>query len=152
MSDIEVRRTADRGDGVFAKRMFLPGDIVIEGYIEEVLSGNTSHASEIGIGKYVLHGGLMSKVNHSCDPNCGVRLNASGAHDLVARKVISIDEELSYDYAMRNSKIEHFPAICLCGSLNCRKRITGWNDLTPSQKASYEGFVAPHLIDTEGPE
>ena len=53
------------------------------GVIKEALNGNHSHASQIGENEYVLHAGLITKVNHSCDPNCGIRVNETGAHDFV---------------------------------------------------------------------
>jgi SET domain len=56
------------------------------------------------------HGGLGPKVNHSCDPNCGVRLNDGQAFDFVARQPIAAGQELTFDYAMRNFTIDHFPA------------------------------------------
>jgi uncharacterized protein len=56
------------------------------------------------------------KVNHSCSPNCGVRLNDSGACDFVAREPIEAGEQITFDYAMRNYSVEHFPGGCLCGS------------------------------------
>lgn len=43
-------------------------------------------------------------VNHSCSPNCGVRLNDAGAYDFVAREPIAAGEEITFDYAMRNTR------------------------------------------------
>lgn len=39
------------------------------------------------------HAGLIPRVNHSCDPNCGIRLNSAGAHDLIARAPIATGTE-----------------------------------------------------------
>ena len=64
----------------------------------------------------MLQGGLIAKVNHSCEPNCGIHLNASGAHDFVARQPITAGQEITFDYAMRNYTVEHFAAHCQCGS------------------------------------
>jgi hypothetical protein len=88
----------------------------------------------------------MSKVNHSCDPNSGITLNARGAHDLVAMRDITAGEEITYDYAMRNLKIEHFPVVCKCGASNCRRSIKGWLTLPLKIRRRYSGFVAPHLL------
>ncbi len=145
----ELRDSSGKGEGVFATKPFEVGDIVIVGVIKEVLNGNNSHASQIGANEYVLHAGLISKVNHSCAPNCGIRLNETGAHDFVAIKDISVNEEITSDYAMRNYLIDHFPKKCMCGSKRCRGRITGWKDLPDQEKKEYEGFVAPYLLELD---
>lgn len=105
--------------------------------------------SRIGENEYVLHAGLITKVNHSCDPNCGIRVNETGAHDFVAIRNISISEEITFDYAMRNYGVDYFPNQCMCGSKICRGRITGWKDLPDDKKKEYEGLVAPYLIELD---
>jgi uncharacterized protein len=149
---LELRRTDHKGEGVFATRFFQLGETVMVGRIDYELDYNHPHASQIGEQRFVLHGGLIPKVNHSCEPNCGIRPNASGSHDLVARKPIAPDGEITFDYAMRNYSVEYFPDHCRCGSLNCRDRITGWKDLTAQRKADYHGFVAPYLISIDNRE
>ena len=83
------------------------------GVIQEVLNGNHSHASQIGENEYVFHAGLITKVNHSCNPNCGIRVNETGAHDYVAIMEIGVNEELTFDYAMRNHIIDYLPKKCM---------------------------------------
>jgi uncharacterized protein len=145
----ELRGTPGKGDGVFATKPFKIGDTVIPGVIDKVVDGNNAHASQIGENQFVLHAGLISLVNHSCDPNCGVRVNETGAHDFVARKTISANEEITFDYAMRNYTIDHFPKMCMCGSNMCRGTITGWKDLPFETKQEYAGLVAPYLIELD---
>ena len=145
----ELRKSSGRGEGVFATKSFKVGDIVMVGVIKEVLSENHSHASQIGENEYVLHAGLISKVNHSCGPNCGIRVNETGAHDFVAIRNISINDEITFDYAMRNYGVDYFPKQCMCGSKRCRGRITGWKDLPDEKKKEYEGFVAPYLLELD---
>lgn len=146
---VEARKSPGKGEGIFATKSFKVGAIVMIGVIKEALNGNHSHASQIGEDEYVLHAGLISKVNHSCDPNCGVRVNETDAHDYVAIKDIGVNEEITFDYAMRNYTIGYFPTKCICGSRRCRGRITGWNDLPEKKKKEYEGFVAPYLIELD---
>lgn len=133
------------GDGVVASCAFAVGDTVMVGFLTGPLSGNDSHATQVGPTTWVRHGGLGPIVNHSCDPNCGVRLNAAGAFDFVARRAIDRDEEVTFDYAMRNFTIEHFPTACLCGATGCRGSVTGWKDLPAGRKAEYGDLVAPYL-------
>ncbi len=145
----ELRGTDDKGEGIFATRSFQIGETVMVGVIDREVDRNHSHASQVSDERFVIHGGLIPKVNHSCDPNCGIRLNASGAHNIVAHKSIVADQEITFDYAMRNYTVEYFPASCRCGSPLCRGRITGWKDLPAQRKANYHGFVAPYLIDID---
>lgn len=143
----ELIETAEKGEGVYATRSFLGGETVMVGVIEEkVLSGNTVHASQIGENSWVLHGGLVPLVNHSCDPNCGIHVNETGAHDFVAIRDIKAGEEITFDYAMRNYSVEHFPKTCRCGAQICRGEITGWKDLPRERKAAYAGHIAPYLL------
>ena len=89
---VELRRTVDgKGDGVLATRPFATGETVMVGFLLGVLTGNDSHATQVGPGRWALHGGLGPKVNHSCDPNCGVHLNDGQAFDFVARQPIGAE-------------------------------------------------------------
>ena len=142
----ELRETVGKGEGIYATQPYKVGDTVMIGVIKEVLTLNHSHASQIDEHTHVLHAGLISKVNHCCEPNCGIHVNETGAHDFVAMKDIGINEEVTFDYAMRNYSIDHFPKVCMCGAQKCRGRITGWKDLSAEQKTAYEGFVAPYLL------
>jgi len=146
---IELRVSDKRGEGIFATRSFKTGETVMVGIIEKILEVNHSHASQVGEHEYVFHAGLISKVNHSCDPNCGIKINDTGAHDFVAMRVVVVDEEITFDYAMRNHDIDYFPKQCLCGSAICRGNITGWKDLPDERKKAYEGFVAPYLLELD---
>jgi hypothetical protein len=143
---VELRRADDdQGEGVLATRPFARGDTVMVGFLVGALTGNDSHATQVAPDRWARHGGLGPMVNHSCDPNCGVRLNAGQAFDFVARRSIGAGETLTFDYAMRNFTIDHFPAVCLCGTARCRISVTGWKDLPAARKADYGELVAPYL-------
>jgi len=141
-----LRRTADgRGDGVLATRWFTTGETVMVGFLVGALTGNDAHATQVGPERWARHGGLGAMVNHSCDPNCGVRINAGQAFDFVARRPIGAGQEVTFDYAVRNFTIDHFPAVCLCGAMCCRGSVTGWKDLPAARKDDYGELVAPYL-------
>ena len=148
-SGCELRTTEHNGEGVFATRRFDTGETVLVRPIERRLDANTSHAFQVGMNEFVLLGGLGPKVNHSCDPNCGVRLSEAGTVDLVARRMIMPGEEIAIDYAMNNYYIEYFPGSCQCGSEVCRGSVSGWKDLPDDRKKAYEGLVAPYLLETD---
>ena len=145
----ELKATPGRGEGVFSTKSFSIGEIVMVGVIEKELKANHSHASQVSASRHVQHGGLISKVNHSCRPSCGISVNASGAHDFIAFRSIDKGEEITFDYAMRNYSIEFFPNPCLCGESECRKSVNGWKGLSSKKKLEYNGFIAPYLLEID---
>lgn len=146
----KLSQSAEKGEGVYATEEFHENDVVMIGEFQEMsLKRNHSHASQIGESQFAFHAGFISKVNHSCSPNCGIKVNATGAHDFVAMKTIEVGDEITFDYAMRNYCIEYFLKQCCCGSESCRGSITGWKDLPESFKSDYVGFVAPYLIEMD---
>ncbi|MBJ7470047.1 MAG: SET domain-containing protein [Solirubrobacteraceae bacterium] len=143
---VELRFAPDgTGDGVLTTRAFAAGETVMVGYLTGPLTGNDSHATQVGRDEWARHGGLGPKVNHSCEPNCGVRLNAGKAFDFVARRPLAAGQEITFDYAMRNLTVDHFPTVCLCGAAGCRGSVTGWKDLPQARKDAYGELVAPYL-------
>lgn len=62
---------------------------------------------------------VMIFLNHSCDPNVGMR----GEITYVAMRNIKAGEELVIDYAMMDD--DSWRMKCKCGSKNCRRLITG---------------------------
>jgi hypothetical protein len=138
-----------KGEGVFATSPFEVGEIVVVGVVGKPVDRNDVHANQVSSTQWVREGGVHEKLNHSCDPSCGVRVNASGAVDYVARRRIEVGDEITFDYAMRNYVIEHAPAECLCGSTECRRAITGWRDLPAEYKIAYQGLAAPYLLELD---
>ncbi len=53
---------------------------------------------------------------------------------------------------MRNYFVDYLPPKCMCGSQECRVRITGWKDLSVTKKKEYKGFVAPYLLELDNSE
>ena len=89
---------------------------------------NDTHASQVGLNKWVRFKGAAVKINHSCNPNCGVRCKGI-IRCYVAFKSIKAGEELTFDYAMANYLVQNFPK-CECKEANCRKNITGYQGLS----------------------
>lgn len=79
-------------------------------------------------------------LNHSCDPNVGVR----GQITFVAMRDIGGGEELTIDYAM----IDGDPAermACQCGAAACRGTITGDDWRRPELRHRYTGYFSRYL-------
>lgn len=79
-------------------------------------------------------------VNHSCNPNAGLR----GQIALVAMRDIELGEEITYDYAMSDgSDYDEFE--CKCGAPQCRHWV-GSRDWQLSELWDrYEGYYSPYL-------
>ena len=148
-NNFELKNSMDRGAGVITKKPFKVREVVMRGAIDKILSVNTAHASQIGENALVIPIGLMAFVNHCCNPNCGIQVNETGAHDYVAMRDISIGEEITFDYAMQNYCIAHFPSQCMCGAEGCRGEIGGWQNLAQDKKQQYQGFIAPYLLELD---
>jgi hypothetical protein len=84
-------------------------------------------------------------LNHSCDGNVG--FNEVG--DFVARRGIEKGEELTYDYALAESK-PRFRMECKCGSASCRGVVTGndWKD--PEFREKNLDYMLPRLRRVSG--
>ena len=117
----ELKATPGRGEGVFSTKSFSIAENVMVGVIEKELKANHSHASQVLASRHVQHGGLISKVNHSCSPSCGISVNASGTHDFITFRGIEIGEEITFDYAMRNYPIEFFSKSLLMWRIRMQK-------------------------------
>lgn len=85
---------------------------------------------------------ILVVVNHSCNPNCGLRGEITG----VAMRDIEINEEITMDYAMLDDEEdEEYNLICTCGERNCRGKITGKDWLRPELQKRYKGYFAAYL-------
>lgn len=146
---IKIKGTVSRGNGVFAAKAFKKGDVVLVKRIVEECTSNHAHAAQYGIDKFVRHDEVSANVNHSCDSNCGTKVDETGRRTLVAIRDIAEGEEITFDYAMENYTIEHFPPQCMCGSANCRGKITGWKDLPKEKKEEYRPWAVPYLFELD---
>lgn len=79
-------------------------------------------------------------VNHSCQPNAGIQ----GDRTLIALRNLEPGEEITYDYAMTDtSSYDEFE--CLCGSYECRGRITGVDWQLPEIRQRYQGYFSSYV-------
>ena len=78
--------------------------------------------------------------------------NESGTFDLVARRDIDTDEQITHDTSAYEYEVEHFSQECLCGSDNCRGEVKGWKDLTKEQRELIREYTIPFLQHIEDAE
>lgn len=79
-------------------------------------------------------------INHSCNPNCGMKGNNG---EVLAIRNIKKGEELTLDYAMfmnNNSSMK-----CDCKSKECRKNITGKDWMKPELQEKYKGYFTDYI-------
>jgi SET domain-containing protein len=82
----------------------------------------------------------MILVNHSCDPNAGIKDKVK----VVAIRNIKNGEEIVIDYGMIDDNNNHIMK-CNCQSPNCRKKITGKDWKNPKLQKKYKGFFSPFI-------
>ncbi len=79
-------------------------------------------------------------INHSCQPNAGIR----GQISLVAMRAIAPGEEITFDYAMADSSsFDEFP--CACGAPTCRGQVRGDDWQRPELWERYDGYFSFYL-------
>jgi uncharacterized protein len=143
-----LAETAGRGIGVFAARPFAPGDIVMmdfDGdYYDQVMSYEELRKNNITL-KYPLQvgpdlfripsGTIDDFINHSCNPNTGIRLYARGAI-ILAIGYIAMHDEVTFDYSTYlNNPYERI--VCRCASQNCRGVIGNFTTLPLNLQQRY---------------
>jgi len=136
---LSIRPSPIQGYGVFANRDIHKGEMItlMRGTILTVpevqklyLNGQTRTTCDtlqIAEQKYVLLDPLHNSINHSCNPNAGMRKIRS----LVALRNIRKGEEVTFDYSIvewtpRNYTAydpHDWPLRCDCHSPRCRKLI-----------------------------
>lgn len=84
--------------------------------------------------------------NHSCDPNCWF----INDEVMVARRVIQVDEELSYDYItseeQRSLDLKGFTGNkCLCGASTCRGTVKALSKDDDELIERYNGHLYGHI-------
>lgn len=150
---VEIRENALNGKGIFAKEDIKKNEIVFikGGHIlkrDEMFSSGVINSYFPISDDYVL--GAFNKeeedaiklyINHSCDPNCGLH----GQITFIAMKDIKKDEELTVDYAFIDNEEYSFP--CTCGSINCRKTVSGYDWKIKELQEKYYDYFAEYLKD-----
>jgi SET domain-containing protein len=87
----------------------------------------------------------MLYLNHSCDPNLGVR----GEITFVAMRDICAGEELTHDWAMTDD--DDYSVECNCGASNCRKTLTGKDWQHPDLQKRYASYFSAYLARKMAP-
>lgn len=142
------------GKGVFAQNNFSMGEIVMRfrgrvynrSELPNPYDVVEDHYVQIGENSYLgPSGGIDDFVNHSCNPNCGLKILATNIF-LFAIKNIKTGQEVTWDYSTTMDE-DDWEIDCNCGARNCRKRIRDFKYLSPKIKRRYmELGIVPKYI------
>jgi hypothetical protein len=124
--EVDIRPSPAGGLGLFSVRA-VPAGVVVREFIlgREVTkaaplrpeAGELPDHCPLIDGRFYLIGAPDRHFNHSCDPNCYKRFSEDHI-EVVARRAIAQDEELSFDYLINNPGGDSWP--CRCGAARCR--------------------------------
>lgn len=151
ISDVEVRPAGGKGQGVYARRAFTPGEFIFRrrngrtvpnSDISTLAAEERMHLTELDFdtSAVLLPPGCF--LNHSCDPNAmrsGVKV--------FAWRPISAGDEITIDYRLNASGDESWP--CLCGSAECGGLVVGSFFTIPSERQRSYLPYAPTFIQRE---
>jgi uncharacterized protein len=128
----EVRKTKEKGNGVFAKKGLIAGTVIGD-YLGMVVKTEEYDLDEDRHGLYLMYYDDQTCVypdlskpgihllNHSCAPNCWMYIY-HGHTLFYAIRDINSDEELTISYLLspKDEMCDPCPHICLCGHVCCR--------------------------------
>ena len=149
----ETRRSVIEGFGTFARRRIMAGELIAafggrvvtlrewRGLPEEERRRSLAIHDDLELVQCNRsHPGDGDWINHSCEPNAGIR----GQIFLVAMRDIEEGEEITFDYAMVICDPD-FRMECRCGRRNCRKMVTGNDWKEPGLQYRYRGFLSLYI-------
>lgn len=142
MSNLKLAPSNRSGMGVFTTTR-IPARVPV---IEE--KGNffnknnlIEHPANLQIGNDLFlgpSGGIDDFVNHSCDPNCYLHIVGKRAI-LYSLYVIPANTEITFDYSTSSTDtMDEWCMDCNCGSIKCRKKISGIQYLDPKLVEEYK--------------
>jgi SET domain-containing protein len=147
---LELREVPGKGRGVFARTPFAKGDEVLEFFgkrVDRDELDDLMHALQVGPRTFLTASGdIDDYVNHSCDPNTGIRDDAAGRVTLFALSALEVGDEITFDYA--TTQANGFSTMeCGCGAEQCRKTIADWKDIPAAKRKRYlaQGAVLSFL-------
>ena len=150
----EVRESRIHGRGLFAESAIAKDEIVAVkgGHIVDGKTLREKITPELGPVEIQIDDDLfiapvieeerelsMLYLNHSCDPNLGMR----GEITFVAMRDVSAGEELTHDWAMTDD--DDYSTECNCGAANCRRILTGKDWQRPDLQKRFAGYFSAYL-------
>ena len=154
---VDIHR-ATNGHGLFATRLFrteqvitqVAGRIVSPDSLWELRGDFADNCFRFGPETYLDPGnGAGRYLNHSCEPNAGIR-KANNQLFLFAARMIRRHEEILIDYSTILGDDDVWTMRCRCGSRRCRKVIRRVGSLPPDVRDRYieMGMIPRYILGT----
>lgn len=142
-------------DAKFGKGLFAARDIKKDEVVADFSGGKTykaekisdlpeevaDHAVQFGEHEWIDTETNGRFINHSCEPNCGIK----GKFKVVALRDIKKGEEIKTDYEMHEDA--DWRMNCECGTKSCRKVIGAYKNMPESIRKKYKGYISDWLIN-----
>jgi SET domain-containing protein len=143
-----VRRTKKYGKAVFAQQTIRKGEVIaafdgpfydddFDQWTEDLLN----HAIQYAKTDWRDSKGIARWINHSCEPNCGIK----DYFKVVAMRKIEKGEQITWDYEM-TEKNDTWKMKCRCGSPGCRKIIGNYKNMPRQIRKKYAGYISDWLL------
>jgi SET domain-containing protein len=150
LQKIRVGKSKIAGKGLFAQGPIKNGETLfcIEGPIiqyavqSDYRIGQNWLQIRENVWQIPLSGHVWNYINHSCQPNCGMKQG----NTVVAMRDIRKNEELTIDYSTIEAG-RRWHMHCKCGYVSCRKLIRGIQFLPRELFLKYKPFIPVHLQD-----
>jgi hypothetical protein len=140
------------GKGLFVAAPIRKGEVigVFSGPLvprsESMSHPNSFNLLQVGSRTYMEVAPPTLYINHSCEPNSGVRGNTT----VIALRDLEPGEEIRFDYSTTMSEdLETMP--CRCGADSCRGLVQDFRHLPPELKRHYLrlGIVQDFIVQEE---
>jgi len=149
-------KKSKNGNGVFAKKNFKIGEVVIElkgtlitCYLDDDIDEQTrSNTIRYSNEKFLNPKGELGElINHSCNPNSKIVKKGKKLF-IIAIEPILKNTEVLFDYSTIIANDDIWTMRCNCGSKNCRKIIKSFNLLPKSIQSNYikSKIVPKHIL------
>jgi len=146
-SKVTVRMTKRFGRGVFATQRIRKGEIVsvfngavydgdFDGWNDDLYN----HTIQFGKELWRDSKGVARLINHSCEPNCGIK----DFFKVVAMRTIEAGEQITWDYEM-TEKNPTWRMRCKCGSDDCRGIIGNYSNMPQRFRKKYGQYISGWL-------
>ena len=145
-----VKDTDNLGKGLFAQKDIKKGEIIANWNGEKIYEAEKctdlppsprDHAIQFDEHKWIDTMGIGRYINHSCEPNCGIKNKIK----IVAMRDVKKGEWLTFDYDMTEDS--DWVMKCRCGNKNCRKVIRGFRFLPEERRKKYRVCISKWLRD-----
>ena len=155
MKKIELKN-CKHGRGVFAKEPIKVGDEILQFKgplvnikdLPEPYTAQNDYYLQIGENLFMGPSGEIDDyVNHSCEPNSGIKFDIDGIK-LLAIVPIAAGHQVTFDYSTTMHNFD-WEMSCACGSNRCRRQVKNFTALSKKLQARYIklGIVPAYILN-----